>query len=319
MPLGSCTATSYRREVALDVERRGRGGDVVAWVVPVLESDPGRLAVSLSVKEDNKREFATLCRQSLRQLHSHDPTPKWLLVCLWNVRTGKEDGCWGFLSTAIQLRHPNVVFRGDCRLFSSPPPLLPKQWSWDAHILSLESPTDDPPLDWEERLPDAIIHKVGVMRVLTEERELFNRTHSSLLDGGFMDMRSSRVLLALGIATPRTESRVMEQRFLGPLRLELLGFLGNSESVHVSAPGVLKMLADGEISTPPCRGRVQLEPHILVRVLIETFRRDVCPGSVSVHNPSPSLFSALQFARDVLRPRVRAEAHPVEAVPRLGG
>jgi hypothetical protein len=305
------TFESCRDEATLLLERVGRP-DLVAWAVPCLDSprDPERRVVSLYNEAGDTRLLAAQRRESQRSLRVHckGGRPRTMLVLVWHERLKLAEN-WGYLSTAVQCAHPDAVFLGDCLphapLNPWPEPHPPLRWH--QHVAALRSPEAEQP-GQRALLPLAITSKAEVVRALRSHT--LTSAQAKTLDGRWLDLESSRLLLVSRAVSPYWESRVMAERFKGAW----------SRMVRQALPlppGPVSMLEEGVVTLVasrklvPVRGRVDLDddPCAVVQVAAELFRLTLQAGKQLSGDDDGQVVLALREAVGLLAvgaPRIGA-------------
>ena len=294
------TFESCRNEAALALAKVGRR-DLVAWVVPCLDKprNPGRTWLSLRHRADDRGKFAEQCRWSQQFLRRActGAEPRTMLVLVWHERLGVAEN-WGYLSTGVQSAHPDVVYLRDCRPFAPLTPWLRDDAAaldWDEHVLKLASPDLDADA---ANLALAVASKAEVVRQMQLRLPLTSE-HTRTLDGRWLDMESSRVLVTRGVVSPYWESRLMAQRFMGPWRERLPALL------RLPLPSVSMLHCEDVLSLVgsrkliPVKGwiTVQDNPFVLVEIAAERFRLNLCPGH---GDDDPAVVRAAHHAVGVL-------------------
>jgi hypothetical protein len=166
-----------RRQWSLEVSKRGRI-DIIVWMVPCYDPFPDDTRRILVLRPSHDDPIMTIPKQQQRALKflmeqcgGEDVLPRPLLVIVWYEKN-KVHEVWGIVSTGTQFRHPDVVFRNECRLFPPPPPSRPEStlWSW-THIVELQSPHDSCDDD-RDMLACAIRHKGRLVHKLQQREPL---------------------------------------------------------------------------------------------------------------------------------------------------
>jgi hypothetical protein len=264
-----------RRQWALEVTRRGRT-DLIVWVVPCYDPlpDDTRQTLVLRSHDDPVMTIPKQQRDALRFLtRLGGVVPRPLLVVVWYERCRIQE-VWGIVSTGRQLRHPTVIFRNECRMFPPPESLILAKselpWTW-SHLLELRSPElplDDRDLPAAIRFKGRIIHKLQLRDPLTKDD-----IHA--LDGGFLDLESSRILICRDVMTLRQEMKLLDERFMGSLRHLVPQFVQDaalSDHLSIFHHAVLPLVGQRKLN--PHHGQVALDASVAIQVLVELWRQE---------------------------------------------
>jgi hypothetical protein len=275
-----------RRDWSLKLAVRERS-DIVVWVVPCFDLVPDETRHSLPLRY-HPHPVWTIDKQQrealdflLNHCGSDGVTPRALLVVVWHQRSRKAKG-WGYLSTAHQLRHPTVIFRNECRPFPPPAPSTSSyEWTWN-HLFSLSSPQ---PRDDDDRdLRSAIRYKARIVQKL-QQRDPLTQEETDSLDGGFMDLESSRVLVCKRLVSVFHEKMLMEERLMGSLRSHVPRFVDEAldpspdGTVSIFHHAVLPLISERRLF--PMQGRIALNPAVAVQLLTELWRQEHQLGTPS--------------------------------------